>query len=70
MAGEEIGASRVAAHGLAGDRPHTLVDDRPRGGRLSARAAPGVLEWAAAYPEQPDDALEAADPPSPPGDRT
>lgn len=65
MAGEEIAAARVAAHGLAGDRAHTLVDGRHGGGRLSARAVPGVLEWSASYPEHPDDALEAAAPPPP-----
>jgi len=65
MAGEEIAATRVAAHGLAGDRAHTLVDGREGGGRLSARAVPGVLEWAATYPDHPDDALEAVDPPPP-----
>jgi uncharacterized protein YcbX len=65
MAGEEIAAAQVAAHGLAGDRAHTLVDGRERGGRLSARAVPSVLEWAATYPDHPDDALEAADPPPP-----
>ena len=65
MAGEEIAASRVAAHGLAGDRAHALVDGRDGGRRLSARAVPGLLEWAATYPEHPDDALEAAAPPPP-----
>ncbi len=65
MAGEEIAAARVDPHGLAGDRAHTLVDGRKRGRRLSARAIPGVLEWAATYPAHPDDALEAMPPPSP-----
>ena len=65
MAGEELAATRVARHGLAGDRAHALVDDRPRGGRISARAVPGVLRWSAAHPEHPGDALGAADPPPP-----
>ncbi len=65
MAGEEIAAARVAAHGLAGDRAHTLVDGRAGRRRLSARAVPRVLDWAAAYPEHPDDALDAAAPPPP-----
>src|SRR5215210_3259676 len=70
MAGEEIAAARVAAHGLAGDRAHTLVDGRDGGRRLSARAVPGVLEWAASCPEHPDDALEAVAQAPAPGDRT
>jgi len=65
MAGEEVAAARVAAHGLAGDRAHALVSGPKRGRRLSARAAPGVLEWAATYPDQPGDALDAVDPPPP-----
>lgn len=65
MAGDEVAAARVAVHGLAGDRAHTLVDEREGGGRLSARRVPRLLEWAATYPDHPDDVLEAADPPPP-----
>ena len=65
MAGEEIPATRVAAHGVAGDRAHALVDGREGGGRISARGVPGVLRWQAAYPDYPGDTLDAADPPPP-----
>lgn len=38
--------------GLAGDRTHAFVDQRPRraGNVVSARNVPGLLRWSAAYP--------------------
>jgi hypothetical protein len=67
LAGERLSAARVDGRGLGGDRTHALLDGRPehRGRRLTARQAPRLLAWSAAYPQAPDDALDPAAPPSP-----
>jgi uncharacterized protein len=50
MAGQPIGALRMDERGAAGDRAHALFDEHkgaPR--RLTARQAPRLLLWRAAY---------------------
>lgn len=50
MGGQPVDAFEVDERGVAGDRTHALFDrfkDAPR--RLTARQAPGLLRWAAAY---------------------
>lgn len=64
MAGESVEALRIDARGAAGDRTHALFDvhqGAPR--RLTARQAPRLLAWHAAYPGAPG---EQADPAAPP----
>jgi uncharacterized protein len=67
MAGERLRAARVDARGVGGDRTHALLDARQdQDGRwLTAVRAPRLLDWAAAYPGAPDDALDPAAPPRP-----
>ena len=63
FAGEDVGAFRVDRTGVAGDRTHALY---VKGGkRLTARVAPALLAWSAAYADHPDDALAHDDPPAP-----
>lgn len=50
MGGQQVDAFEVDSRGVAGDRTHALFDrfrDAPR--RLTARQAPGLLRWGAAY---------------------
>jgi hypothetical protein len=59
LAGELADALRLDARGVAGDRAHALFDEHkgaPR--RLTARQAPGMLRWRAAYAGVPGDALD------------
>jgi uncharacterized protein YcbX len=66
MGGEAVDALRIDGRGAGGDRTHALFDlhrGAPR--RLTARQAPRMLAWAAAYPGHPDDALDPAAPPAP-----
>jgi uncharacterized protein YcbX len=59
LAGEPAAALRLDERGIAGDRAHALFDQHkgsPR--RLTIRQAPGMLRWAAAYPDAPGDALD------------
>jgi uncharacterized protein YcbX len=59
LAGEPATALRLDERGIAGDRAHALFDtfkNAPR--QLTARQAPGMLRWAAAYPDAPGDALQ------------
>jgi uncharacterized protein len=67
LAGEPLAAARVDGRGLGGDRAHAVLDGRPQhlGRRLTARQAPRLLAWSAAYPDAPDDALDPAAPPPP-----
>lgn len=63
MGGEEVPALEVDRRGAAGDRAHALYDElksRPR--RLTARQAPGLLLWRAAYGDGP---VPLDDPPAP-----
>src|SRR5262245_59864057 len=63
LGGERVAAARLDGRGLGGDRAHVLVDD---GGRtLTARQAPAMLRWRAAYPAAPGAALDPAAPPLP-----
>jgi MOSC domain-containing protein len=66
LAGETTQALRIDPRGAAGDRAHALYDTHrgaPR--RLTAREAPGMLRWAAAYDGLPGDALDPRDVPLP-----
>jgi uncharacterized protein len=67
LGGEALDAARLDRRGLGGDRAHALLDLREgREGRwLTARQAPRLLAWSAAYPDAPDDQLDPADPPPP-----
>ena len=56
MAGEPVDALRVDARGAGGDRTHALWDTS-RDRLLTARQAPGMLRWRAAYPGVAGDAL-------------
>ena len=64
MAGEPVDALRVDARGAGGDRTHALWDTS-RDRLLTARQAPGMLRWRAAYPGVAGDALDPVDPPEP-----
>jgi uncharacterized protein YcbX len=66
LAGEDADALALDPRGIAGDRAHALYDThkgRPR--RLTAREAPGLLRWRAAYAEAPGAALTPGDVPLP-----
>ena len=66
LGGEAVDALVRDGRGAAGDRSHALFDDfkdAPR--RLTARQAPRMLRWHAAYPDVPADALLPDDPPLP-----
>jgi uncharacterized protein YcbX len=64
--GEPVDARRRHARGAAGDRTHAVLDarvpDAPR--LLTARQAPRLLAWHAAYPGVPGEAADPADPPA------
>jgi uncharacterized protein len=63
MRGEALSATRLDATGVLGDRAHALVHDRNGTIKpLTAREAPALLGWRAAYPFAPDAALRG-DPP-------
>ena len=66
MAGEPVDALRLDTRGAAGDRTHAVWDvhrGAPR--RLTARQAPALLAWGAAYPGADGASLVPEDPPSP-----
>jgi len=66
LAGETAQGLRIDPRGAAGDRAHALYDTHrgaPR--RLTAREAPGMLRWAAAYDGLPGDALDPREVPLP-----
>lgn len=65
--GEAVQATRLGIRGLAGDRTHALFVDRKRGGPapLTAREAPRLLAWSAAYEDHPGDHVALASPPDP-----
>lgn len=66
LAGEPAQALRFDERGVAGDRAQALYDvhkGAPR--RLTAREAPRMLAWGAAYPGTPDAALDPATLPLP-----
>lgn len=58
MGGQPVDALDVGVHGAAGDRAHAVFDvhkGRPR--RLTAREAPRLLAWSAAYADGADQAV-------------
>lgn len=66
MGGEPVDALTVDRRGAGGDRTHAVMDvhkGRPR--RLTAREAPRLLAWHAAYPGHPGEALVPDQPPEP-----
>jgi MOSC domain-containing protein len=66
LAGENADGLNLDPRGIAGDRAHALYDvhkGRPR--RLTAREAPGMLRWHAAYDGVPGNALATDDVPLP-----
>jgi len=64
MAGEAVESARLDERGLAGDRTHAVFDSfKGRARRLTAREAPRLLAWSAAYPDARDAELEPDSPP-------
>ena len=64
MAGEELGTLRLDGSGAGGDRAHAVLHEhKGRWKPLTAREAPGLLAWSAAYPTDREAALDPADPP-------
>jgi hypothetical protein len=64
MAGERVRSLRADWRGAGGDRTHAvLYEHKGATKRLTAREAPGMLAWSAAYPFAPDAGLDPADPP-------
>jgi len=61
LAGEDVPFLDLDGRGALGDRAHAVHDER-RGQLLTARVAPGLLRWRAAYGV---DALDPAAPPAP-----
>jgi hypothetical protein len=60
MSGETLRSSQVDTRGIAGDRQHYASGPE---GQLSAQDLPGLASWAAAYPFNPDGAIEPDRPP-------
>lgn len=66
MGGEAVDALRLDPRGVGGDRTHALLHEhKGRTQRLTAREAPGLLAWQAAYPGVPGDELAPDAPPVP-----
>ncbi len=66
MAGEPVDALMVDQRGAGGDRSHALLHEHKGAQRrLTAREAPRLLAWQAAYPGRPGDQLRPDDPPEP-----
>lgn len=66
LGGETLTASRLDGRGFAGDRADAcfeLREDSSDAAQLTARQAPRMLLWTAAYPSVPDDALDPSTPP-------
>src|SRR4051794_28224028 len=64
MGGERLKSMRVDWRGAGGDRTHALLYEHKGAQKhLTAREAPGMLGWSAAYPFAPDAGLDPADPP-------
>ena len=64
MAGERVGALRVDGRGAGGDRTHAVVHEHKGAVKpLTAREAPRLLAWQAAYPFNFDGGLDPARPP-------
>ena len=64
MAGEELRALSLWPNGVGGDRSHAVLHEHKGAWRpLTAREAPRLLAWRAAYPFNLDAGLYAASPP-------
>ena len=64
MGGERVRALRVDGRGAGGDRTHAVfTSTRARDKPLTAREAPRLLAWRAAYPFNRDGGLDPRDPP-------
>jgi uncharacterized protein len=64
MAGERVRATRLEPPGAAGDRVHAVLHEHKGEWRpLTAREAPGLLAWRAAYPFAPDATVRSEQPP-------
>lgn len=69
LGGEDVAALVLDGRGAAGDRTHALLDARHADAQhprlLTARQAPRMLLWRAAYPAVGDEAIALDDPPRP-----
>jgi uncharacterized protein YcbX len=64
MAGERVGAMRVDGRGAGGDRTHAVLYEHKGAMKpLTAREAPRLLAWQAAYPFNVDGGLDPVRPP-------
>lgn len=64
MAGEEVRALSLGPRGAGGDRAHAVLHEHKGQWRpLTAREAPRLLAWRAAYPFNLDAGLDPANPP-------
>jgi uncharacterized protein YcbX len=64
MAGEELRALSLGPRGVGGDRTHAVLHEHKGEWRpLTAREAPGLLAWQAAYPFNLDAGLDPGNPP-------
>src|SRR5690349_23364565 len=64
MAGEELRALSLGPRGVGGDRSHAVLHHHKGEWRpLTAREAPRLLAWQAAYPFNLDAGLDPASPP-------
>jgi uncharacterized protein len=64
MAGERVRALRVDGRGAGGDRTHAVIHEHKGQHKpLTAREAPRLLAWHAAYPFNKDGGLDPARPP-------
>ncbi len=64
MAGEELQALSIGPRGVGGLRTHAVLHEHKGSWRpLTAREAPGLLAWRAAYPFNLDAGLDPAQPP-------
>jgi uncharacterized protein YcbX len=64
MAGEQVSALSVGPHGVGGDRAHAILHEHKGAWRyLTAREAPRLLAWQAAYPFNLGAGLDPANPP-------
>ena len=64
MAGEELRALSLGPRGVGGDRTHAVLHEHKGAWRpLTAREAPGLLAWHAAYPFNLDAGLDPGNPP-------
>jgi uncharacterized protein YcbX len=64
MAGEEVRSLSLDARGVGGDRTHAVLHEHKGEWKpLTAREAPGMLAWSAAYPFNLGAGLDPAKPP-------